>query len=590
MTDSNEEPASLDQVKQIASSLFGGEAENNEESKPSEEQNDDTPGGTENKDDTAADDNASKNEDDENNSNKGENDSQDNAEEKEETKESTEETEKESDAQDESKLEDQVSGLAGTLTSNEEKKEETESQGEKSGAEESQENKDDDENKEKTETEGETEKSETEKSETEKSETEKTETEKSETEKSETEKSETGAESEKEKTESENKEGLDSTLTSTLGDLAGTLVGENENKNEENETENEAENNNEDENSSAPVQEPSERKSATSPRRSTRNYYEQPVPESNYSDEELKQALDGLIKNNKAPENDMIPALRRYIESEMTEAALNQKYEYGVQLEKAVNTLNQITATDPKAILSETRRRESEERHATAKENYDKSVKEWEERISDYRKEQQKRISDLEEEHKRQMNEFEEQWSKPENMLEYNKPSPQLIRLRTTEQNLALQKNFERAKEVKAQADRLLREEQAEAQRRAVADMRLAYEAMDQRQRREMQCLLQHTQSTIESMERERDKCIVPMSQIVKRHKENSRPKTVRGSGARGLSETARNSPRPIRTKITATTIKPAIGLGINGIDVKQYIKPRKSTTMSHTPPGSPKK
>lgn len=532
MSDSKEEeaPVSLQEVNNMANKLFGG---TNDDNPPNEEKKNDSAEEKEN-DEKPSDDNADKAEGDETKSNEDADD-----------KEEKDSNEK-SDATHES----------------EENKDTTE-EGEKSN--------------EKSETEGEK---------TDKSET--TDTDKTEGD-----------------TDGTN-EADSSALGNTLGELTGTLTGGNEEKNEtetdnnenkdeaetdNNENKDEIENNddtNEDENSSAPVHEPSEKKTST-PRRNSPRHETQPI--SNYSDEELQKAIDDLLKNNKPPEDDMVPALRRYIESEMTEAALNQKYEYGLQLEKATNILNQVTATDPVAIKSENKRREAEERHATAKEKYDSSVKEWEDRISQYRQEQEKRISELEQEHKRQMNEFEEQWSKPENMLEYNKPSPQLIRLRTTEQNLALQKNFERAKDVKLQADRLQKEEQAEAQKRAVVDMRLAYEALDMRQRREMECLLQHTQSTIELMERERDKCIIPMSQVVKRHKENSRPKTTR-SNTRGLAETSRTSPRPIRTKITATTIKPAIGLGITGIDVKQYIKPKKqlSQTMSLTPPNSPKK
>lgn len=337
-----------------------------------------------------------------------------------------------------------------------------------------------------------------------------------------------------------------------------------------------------DENAS-PVREPSQEKS--SPRHSPVRYAQtQPVAyrnsiASDYNKEDIERAIEEMLTHNKVPDQDDIPSIRLYLEDETREAALTQQYEQGAKLERASQLLDQLTATDDNALSIEKKQEEARKRHEIAKQNYDKLVKEWDERIAQSRQYQQEKITELENEHKNEIEKFEEQWAQPENMLEYNKPSSQLIRLRTTEQNLALQKQFDRAKAVKLQADKLQKEEIDEAKRKAVADMKLAYQVMDQRQKREMECLLQRTQANIEYLEKERNKVITPMHSIVQRHQENSRPKTARSRGIRAsCDDLSKSSPRPIRTKIPATTIRPALQLGLSGINVRDYIKPNRST------------
>ncbi|OHT05308.1 hypothetical protein TRFO_26925 [Tritrichomonas foetus] len=397
--------------------------------------------------------------------------------------------------------------------------------------------------------------------------------------------SEEKQESEADKTSEED----ESKLENNTNAIAGALLSDaNE---DENNNENESENNddeNESEQPMSPIKEPPARLSKTTPpRRSPRFANTQPISYQEFSEEEMNKAIDNLLTKNKPIESEMVPAIKIYIEEELRDAALNKKYEYGAKLEKADRLIDQSNQTDEAAILQEKRRQEAEERHAIAKERYETTTKEWNEKIAKYRADQQDRVAELEAEHKKQIEDFERQWADPNNMTEYNKPSAALIRLRTVEENLALQKQFDRAKEVQKQADKLQKEEMVEAQRRAVIDMRHAYEAMDQRQRREMECLLQHTQRNIEFMERERDKSTKPMSVVVQRHHENARPKTQRSRSLYNdaMMSPTTSSPRPIRTKLTATTLRPTPGLGVNGINVKQFIKPRKSST-----PSSPKK
>jgi hypothetical protein len=85
--------------------------------------------------------------------------------------------------------------------------------------------------------------------------------------------------------------------------------------------------------------------------------------------------------------------------------------------------------------------------------------------------------------------EFEARWADARSLLEFSKPSPQLLQLRAVQHKLALINDFARAAAIKASADRLERGETAAAQERAQAAMDAEAERIMQKQHEEAEML-----------------------------------------------------------------------------------------------------
>ena len=331
--------------------------------------------------------------------------------------------------------------------------------------------------------------------------------------------------------------------------------------------------------SPSPSQEPKQPKR---PRPALRAPPPEPAPTQNYSDEELKKMVDKMLKTQKSPDIEAIPAMKQYVEGQMRDAALGQRYEYGAKMELADEMMDKFLLFDDSEIQREKKRKEAEDKLLETKGRLIEVNKEWDEKISKWRSDQSQRVNELEAEHNAQIEEFEKRWADPNYLTQFNKPSQQLLNLRQVEQTLAMSKLFERAQQTKIRADKLQKEEVAEAQKRAVAVMRNEFDTMEAKQKREMECLLQYTKRNVEFMEQERARQVRPLEHIIERLTPLAYPKRLRDRTKQLYQEKPQQiTPRPIRNVQSARTMKHAHGLSIPGINMRQYIKTKKGLTQN---------
>ena len=316
-------------------------------------------------------------------------------------------------------------------------------------------------------------------------------------------------------------------------------------------------------------------------KRSPRNHsYTAPVVTSNYTDEELKKMVDKMLTTKKSPDLEAIPAMKQYVEGQMREAVMAQKYDYGAKMELADEMMDQFLECDDSAAQREKIRKEAEDKLLETKGRIEELKKEYDERISKLKSDQNNRIMELENEHQTQVDEFEKKWADPNFTTQFNKPSQRVLNLRQIEQTLAIAKLFDRAKEVKLQADDLQKRDLEEARRNAVVTMRKEFEVLDQKQKREMECLLQYAKRNVENVELERDKRIRPLEQIVQRLTPIAYPKKIPDRKKNLYQEVSEPpTPRPIRNMQQARSMKTARGLTMSGIRMRRYIKTDKGST-----------
>ena len=299
-----------------------------------------------------------------------------------------------------------------------------------------------------------------------------------------------------------------------------------------------------------------------------------PEPQS-YSDEEILDQIQQMIKKREAPDPSYHQPIRDYIQREQLKAAYEQDYKKAEKLEGWLDLLNELNQNDDSAQREEQRKKELQEKIDKLEQKYNECSQYWNEKMSKTREDHANKIQQLEENHQQEINKFEENWANPENLSQYNKPSMQLMNLRKAEQTLAFAKLFDRAKAVKRQADAVQQYETKEAQRKAVFAMRQNFQQIDERQNREMECLLQHNKTIIDNLEKDREKDLKPIELTIKRLKEqyNTPPNRDRPEINRPLP-----SKRPIRNNASLHTYNRPPILDIGGINTRNFIKSKKLT------------
>jgi hypothetical protein len=117
----------------------------------------------------------------------------------------------------------------------------------------------------------------------------------------------------------------------------------------------------------------------------------------------------------------------------------------------------------------------------------------------------------MEERHSEEREAFADAWSSPSVHTGFDKASPALLQLRQIMRNQALSKDFDMALMIKAEVERLQKQEQDEAQVRAVNTMRLHFMRLQEAQAHKMAVAEDHYRQLIENCTETRDKEVGPL-------------------------------------------------------------------------------
>lgn len=303
-------------------------------------------------------------------------------------------------------------------------------------------------------------------------------------------------------------------------------------------------------------------------------------PEKTYTDDDIRAAINEMMAKRQLPDVSYHQPIRDYINREQLRATLDQNYTYAAKLEDQLQMLSSLLHVDDSAALDAQRKKELEEKLANATEQHDTAVKYWSDRIEKCDAEFQEKIEQLEDQQNKEVSEFESIWSDPDNLTQYNKPSARLLQLRQIEQKYAIAKLFARAQEIKNQADQLQREETRAAREKAVAAMKMQFAGIEARQKKEMDCLLQHRKRSIELLELERDKQVKPMAMVVARLHDTLYPKPNRDK-----VEVTQPGPtrRPIRKHVDIYSSAKLPTLDIGVVNTRSVVSRRVKTARARS-------
>jgi hypothetical protein len=262
----------------------------------------------------------------------------------------------------------------------------------------------------------------------------------------------------------------------------------------------------------------------------------------------------------------------------MLDAVTERKYEYGESLKEGDALLISFIKSDSEAQLKEQKRLAVIERVESVKERLRATDRELAEAIDDWKAEREGRAQELSTVHERQIEQLEQRWADPGSLVKFAKPSPRLQVLRTTERRLAVLQLFERARRIRAEADRLESQEAVVAQTRAVAGMRAEYANLEAKQRVEAECLAESTAERLETLEQRRAAQVKAIQLVMTRLSETANPAVVPSRNKTGVwpERATPETPRPLALSPDARKHTPAEPLALSGLQLRQHVKIKK--------------
>jgi hypothetical protein len=205
----------------------------------------------------------------------------------------------------------------------------------------------------------------------------------------------------------------------------------------------------------------------------------------------------------------------------------------------------------------------------------------------------------LAERHEKEQLDFHSYWSDSKSLLEFSKPSPQLLQLRTIQHKLALINDFGRAATIRNTADRLEGQETAAAQLRAQRTMEAEARRLVQRQAeeravlaawkgRQERCAEAKRDLVIGRIERAREFSLDEVLDLRGRTKSEIGRASYRGSLCDQRTESRFSAPPTLRRHLE-TRLDLGVGaLGIRGLDPKAALE--KAGKRRAEKPAAPKK
>jgi hypothetical protein len=254
------------------------------------------------------------------------------------------------------------------------------------------------------------------------------------------------------------------------------------------------------------------------------------------SSDAVVRAAARFLKDGTLPPSSLSADVLAHLEWRAFDSLRREDYISARKVEDAIGILTDYYRSQKAEDVHSDETAIIRERLSQARDNLKARSREWSHIFGLFQTEQVQLRGELLERHRAEALQFSENWSNPAYMISFTKPSNKLISLRKRQKELALAKDFESALEIKMDVDQLRRAEALTAEERAENSMRLAYETMIERHRREVECFVEHQRRTELFLKKERMRVIEPIERLI------------------GKLEMAQNRKKPLNLNPRATT------------------------------------
>lgn len=254
--------------------------------------------------------------------------------------------------------------------------------------------------------------------------------------------------------------------------------------------------------------------------------------------DDLDRAERNLLKKGQIPPPELRAKLMQRMKTDYFDALICEDYDKAAKLESATNFLGDVYECEAYIQTKEEAARLVEERLAAAQQHLTEEQKRWKHILDvhkrEYKADRRALLAKQEEERKA----LEETWENPAQMMQFQKASSHLLVLRRQQKKLGLVKQYQEAKRVKRTADMLQLAETESAEERAMAAMQIAFENLEDKHKKELECFEEHQERTRQFIEAEKRKALHPVEKLI------------------AQLETARNKDKPTNKKPNSIVFK----------------------------------
>lgn len=217
------------------------------------------------------------------------------------------------------------------------------------------------------------------------------------------------------------------------------------------------------------------------------------------SETNVQKALDDMLKKKLLPDIKIRPDVIIYARQVCEEKMMNEEYDQAINIDIAIDIM--FTSLEDANVQKQQVNENVVRRLQQTKERKEEVEKNWNDRINEQKKINSQKVLELTKSHEKEKTAFINEWNDPQSLVAFSKPSAKLFHLRKQQKTLALVHDFEGAKILKNEADQLEKRETSEGLRKAESSMKNQYLMLLDRQKREMQCLVDNSNTAIEKLE-----------------------------------------------------------------------------------------
>lgn len=250
------------------------------------------------------------------------------------------------------------------------------------------------------------------------------------------------------------------------------------------------------------------------------------------NDKELDEAIYELVHHFKPPAQELRTPITQLLERRRVEALIAGDYDLAEEQDKIAGILNTVLQNEQQKINEDKTIDILYSRWQQLIQKQNQINAKWDAKVQEFIAESDKQKQEMEIAHEEEVDNFISRWKDPNFLRPFNKPSSKLLQMREQEKAMAISRMYAQAKEMKAVADRLQREETQQAQAKISATMTMERNKLAAKQNKEENAWNSYRQRMLKSFQAERQKELRPVQTAMQQIKaKKSSP--MKGSGAK---------------------------------------------------------
>lgn len=300
--------------------------------------------------------------------------------------------------------------------------------------------------------------------------------------------------------------------------------------------------------------------------------------------------IDNFVKSKELPPPSQKAAVFQYLDKLRIDAAASRMYKDAAKYQQISKDMQQAYFVEREMEKMRTTSRRISTARSALQTKISSNTQQYNTEIENYKNKRMKELQKIKESHEEQLQEFSNHWKNPKTMLEFAKPSPQLLNLRNIEKKQVILGDYQGAEIVRQRAVDLEKIETKNANNRAIAKMNVDYQNLLRKQQAEIDNFNKRTELQIQFFESQKNSSVAAISTQIRlnstdpprhtRKRKISYDQIYQKSKARPKSEIEEMepeitlaTPRTFSKMMEIRSISQGRQLDLDGIDITQHIK-----------------